>query len=160
MRCTERRRWVWEEINPLGLMRRNSTCHFSKDGSNPRGDANLYRARGQGRSSRKSPFMFLTKQDMQLGNERSQHGGGGWGVSGTGPIPIMTARLLRNGLRQPERIQTLHVMTRTTQPMMYFKDIVSSCNCSTRWTGHILTNGSVRPQQLQPVVTRELCWSF
>ena len=73
-----------KKSTPLGLMRRNSTCHFSKDGSNPRGDANLYRAKGQGRVSRKLPFMFLTKQDMQLGNERSQHGGRGLGRLGNG----------------------------------------------------------------------------
>ena len=73
-----------KQSGAIGLMRRNSTAHFAKDGSNPRGDANLYRATGQ--FSRTVPFLFLTRADLRRGEERSRISGRGLGRLGNGTL--------------------------------------------------------------------------
>ena len=84
-----------KQSGSVGLMRRNSTAHFAKDGSNPRGDANLFRGRGQ--SSRTVPFLFLTKEDLRRGEELSRTRRRGLGRLGNGSftyydVPAAEAR--------------------------------------------------------------------
>ncbi len=62
---------------PFRLMRRISTHHFAAaekgDVTNPQGDANLFRASGQGkRKLRKVPFLFFTARDLDNGEQLSE----------------------------------------------------------------------------------------
>jgi hypothetical protein len=74
---------------PSRLMRRTSTHHFAAaekgDGTNPQGDANLFRASGQGnRKLRKVPFLFFTARDLDRGEQLSQQRNRGLGRLGNG----------------------------------------------------------------------------
>jgi hypothetical protein len=70
----------------IALSRRNTSHHFAtadhEHGTNPRGDANLFRASGQGK--RKIPFLFLTARDLDLGDNLSRQRGRGLGRLGNG----------------------------------------------------------------------------
>jgi hypothetical protein len=82
----------------IALSRRNTSHHFAAgdhehgtnqehgtEGTNPLGDANLYRASGQGK--RKIPFLFLTASDLDRGDQRSRQKGRGLGRLGPGTFP-------------------------------------------------------------------------
>jgi hypothetical protein len=70
----------------IALNRRSSTYHFAaakqQDGTNPHGDANLFRASGQGK--RTIPFLFLTARDLDRGEQLSRQRGRGLGRLGSG----------------------------------------------------------------------------
>ena len=71
---------------PSRLMRRTSTHHFAAaekgGGTNPQGDANLFRASGQ--RNRKVPFLFFTARDLDRGEQLSQQRKRGLGRLGNG----------------------------------------------------------------------------
>jgi hypothetical protein len=82
----------------IALSRRNTSHHFAAgdhehgtnqehrtEGTNPLGDANLYRASGQGK--RKIPFLFLTARDLDRGDQLSRQKGRGQGRLGPGTFP-------------------------------------------------------------------------
>ena len=73
------------------LARRSSTHHYAAEGgSNPQGDANLYRASGQGKS--KKACLYLTRQDLKRGDERSRQRGRGLGRLGSGTFTFYNCK--------------------------------------------------------------------